>query len=215
MQDRATDEQERKMRESYPLQWPEGWPRTALKDREERPVWKKSESQALEILAVELKRFGVLSAQVTRKDPHDIRTAADPSVAVLFSRKRDDDFSWQGALRISNPAPSLEEIETAFRKLASQFHPDKPGGDDETFIALSKHKKNAIAYVNRLSGSAHDYVIACDKFRQANWNITAISHTIRSLRQMERDGTSRLLERALTGFAALPEGNHVEHAATA
>jgi hypothetical protein len=202
------------MRETSPLQWPDGWPRTAIKDREARPAWKKTERQAIDTLEVELKRFGVLAVSITRKDPADIRTAPDPSVAVQFSRKRDDDFSWQGALGISNPAPSLDEIETAFRQLASKHHPDK-GGDIETFHALSRHKKAAIAYVMRLSGAAHDYVIACDKFKEARWNITAICHTIHSLRQMERDGTSRLLERAMEGFRpALTEGSNV-HAAAA
>jgi hypothetical protein len=203
------------MRETYPLKWPDGWPRTAIRDREGRPAWKKSELQAIDVLAMELKRFDVLAWAITRKDPQDIRTAPDPSIAIQFSRKREDDFAWQGALGITNPAPSLDEIETAFRKLASQHHPDR-GGDIETFHALTQHKKAAIAYVNRLSGISHDYVIACDKFKEARWNITAICHTIHSLRQMERDGTSRLLERAMEGFKpALTEGTYVEQSAAA
>jgi len=202
------------LRESFPLQWPEGWPRTPIKDRESRTAWKKNERQAIDTLEIELKRFGIIACSVTRKDPTDIRTAPDPSIAVLFSRKREDDFTWQSALGIANPAPSLEEIETAFRKLAAQHHPDR-GGDIETFHALSRHKKSAIAYVNRLSGASHDYVIACDKFREARWNLTAIAHTVRSLRQMDRDGTSRLLERAMKGFAALTEGNNGVIAASA
>src|SRR5208282_6080245 len=108
-----------------------------------------------------------------------------------FSRKREDDFAWQGALGITNPAPSLDEIDDAFKRLAMKHHPDR-GGDIETFHALTKHKKAAVAYVTRLSGASHDFVIACDKFKEARWNITAICHTVHSLRQMERDGTSRL-----------------------
>jgi len=107
-------------------------------------------------------------------------------------------------LRIDNPAPSIEEIESAFRRLAAPYHPDK-GGDIETWHALDKHKKNALAYVNRLSGASRDFVIPCDNFKEARWNINAIRMTIHSLRQMERDGTSGLLERAMKGFAALPE----------
>jgi hypothetical protein len=184
-----------------------------IRDREVRTAWKKTERQALETLELELKRFNALSWALTRKDPQDFRTAPDPSVAVQFSRKREDDFSWQGALGISNPAPSHEEIETAFRRLAAPHHPDK-GGDIETWHALTQHKKNALAYVNRLSGKSPDYVIACDKFKETRWNITAICHTIHSLRQMERDGTSRLLERALTGFAAIAEKSEVRVAAS-
>ena len=81
----------------------------------------------------------------------------------------------------------------------------------ETFIALDRHRKNALAYVNRISGKSPDYVIACDKFKRPEWNINAIRMTIHSLRQMERDGTSRLLERAMHGFAAIPERVGVSH----
>lgn len=193
------------MKESYPLLWPEGWPRTRLDDRELRPGWKKTERQSIEALEVELKRFGAIAPVITRKDPQDFRTAPDPSIAVWFSRRREEeDFSWQNALRIDNPAPSIEEIESAFRRLAAPYHPDK-GGDVETWHALDKHKKNALAYVNRLSGASRDFVIPCDNFKEARWNINAIRMTIHSLRQMERDGTSGLLERAMKGFAALPE----------
>jgi len=193
------------MKEQSPLLWPEGWPRTPLGNREVRPAWKKTERQSIEALELELKRFGAVAPVITRKDSQDFRTAPDPSIAVWFSRKREEeDFSWQNALRIDNPAPSIEEIESAFRRLAAPYHPDK-GGDIETWHALDKHKKNALAYVNRLSGASRDFVIPCDNFKEARWNINAIRMTIHSLRQMERDGTSGLLERAMKGFAALPE----------
>jgi hypothetical protein len=195
------------MRETYPLRWPEGWPRTPLKDREPRAAWKKTEKQAIEALEIEMKRFGVISSVLTRKDPSDIRTAADPSVCVQFSRKHEDDFSWQSALGISKPDPTLEEIDSAFRRLATQHHPDR-GGDTETFMALNRHKKAAVAFVNRLSGTSHEYAIACDKYKEMRWNILAIAHTIHSWRQMERDGASSLLERSMQGFAALGEGQN-------
>jgi hypothetical protein len=202
------------MKETYPLQWPQGQPRTALKDRESRARWKKPERQAVEQLDVELKRFGVLAATVTRKDPSDIRTAPDPSIALYFSRPRDEDHGWQHALQISNPAPTIEEVNQAFRKLSTKHHPDSiaqgSGGDLEIFHALSRHKENALAFVNRISGAAHDYCIPCDKFTEARWNILAIAHTIHSFRQMERDGTSGILEQSMEGFRpALKEGTHV------
>lgn len=194
------------MIETYPLVWPEGWPRTLLKDRAERKAWKKTERQAISDLEMELKRFGMLSATLTRKDPSDFRGADDPSVAVYFSRRREDDFSWQAALGISNPSPTVDEIELAFRTLARKYHTDVPGsGDLELFLALSKHKEKAIAFARRLSGAAHDLAIACDKYKEVKWNIFAVSNTIYSLRQMERDGSSSLLERALSGYAVLPE----------
>src|SRR6266700_628045 len=193
------------MKEQSPLLWPEGWPRTPLGNREVRPAWKKTERQTNEALELELKRFGAVAPVITRKDSQDFRTAPDPSIAVWFSRKREEeDFSWQNALRIDNPAPSIEEIESAFRRLAAPYHPDK-GCDIETWHALHNHKKNALAYVNRLSGASRDFAIPFDNLKAARWNINAIRMTIHSLRQMERDGTSRLLERAMKGFAAVPE----------
>jgi hypothetical protein len=195
------------MKEASPLSWPDGWPRTRLQDREERKGWKKTERQSIEALEIELKRFGAVAPTLTRKDPTDYTTASEPSVALWFSRKREEDYSWQQALAIDNPAPTLDEINTAFKRVAAKYHPDNlTTGDSATFHAYSEHKKNAIAYVNRMSGKAPDYVIACDKYKKSEWNITAIRMTIHSLRQMERDGTSRLLERAMHGFvAALPQ----------
>jgi hypothetical protein len=201
------------MKESFPLVWPEGWPRTRIQDREPRPGWKKTERQSIDALELELKRFGAIAPVITRRDPQDFRTAPDPSIAVWFSRKREEeDFSWQNALGIDNPAPSIEEIEQAFKRKAAPFHPDR-GGDVETWHALDKHKKNALAYVNRLSGASRDFVIPCDNFKEARWNINAIRMTVHSLRQMERDGTSGLLERAMKGFAALPENVPAREAA--
>jgi len=201
------------MKEVYPLVWPENWPRTRIQDREARQGWKKKERQAIEALEVELKRFGVLSATITRKDPEDFRGALDPSIAVWFSRKHKDDFTWQDALGIRNPAPTLEEIDDAYRVLARKHHPDQ-GGDVEMFRALTAHRKNAVAYVNRLTGKEHELAIACDKYEQAKWNINAIRMTIHSLRQIERDGATALLEQAMKGFVAIPERTGTyEHAA--
>ena len=192
------------MKETYPLQWPGGWERTLIPNRQERKQWKKTERQSIEALGLELKRFGVLSATLTRKDPGDFRGAPDPSVAIWFSRQHEDDFSWQQVLGIKNPAPTLEEIEDAYRTLARKHHPDA-GGDVEMFRALTIHKKNAEAYVNRLSGQAHEMSIGCDAFKEARWNIIAIRNTIHSLRQMERDGTTALLQQTLKAFTAIPE----------
>ncbi|MGA3168349.1 MAG: hypothetical protein ABSF14_19785 [Terriglobia bacterium] len=192
------------MKETHPLLWPQGWPRTRIADREARAAWKKTERQSIEALELELKRFAVLSATLTRKDPSDFRGPSDPSISVSFSRKREDDFSWQDALGIHDPAPSLEEITAIYRKLVAPHHPDQ-GGDPEMFRALTTHKNNALAYVNRLSGQTYEYAIACDKFKEARWNITAIRLTVHSLRQIERDGTSALLQQAMKGFAAIAE----------
>jgi len=47
-------------------------------------------------------------------------------------------------------------------------------------------------------------VMACDHWDSVRGNVRAITVTINALRQIERSGASQLLERAFTGFAALP-----------
>lgn len=47
-------------------------------------------------------------------------------------------------------------------------------------------------------------VVACDKWDTVDGNMRAINITIESLRSIERAGASELLERAFTGFKALP-----------
>ena len=188
-----------------------------MQDRESRPAWKKPERESIDALELELKRFGVLSATLTRKDPDDFRGPSDPSIALHFSRRREEDFSWQDALGITNPTPTIDEVDEVYRKLARKHHPDQ-GGDVEMFRALTAHRKNALAYINRLSGQSLEHAIACDKFKESKWNINAIRMTIHSLRQIERDGTSALLEQAMKGFAnQIPERSesHVEQSAPA
>lgn len=204
------------MKETYPLQWPQGQPRTSIRDREERKAWKKTLRQSLDMLEAELKRFNVLmsSVHLTMQDPNDVRSAPDPSVAVWFSRQREDDYSWQHALGITNPAPTVEEISHAFKRLAEKHHPDKihqgSGGDMEIYHALDQHRRNAIAFVNRMSGRASDFAIACDKFTETRWNVIAVAHAIQHFRGLERDGTSHILEQAMEGFRpALTEGSRV------
>lgn len=46
---------------------------------------------------------------------------------------------------------------------------------------------------------------ACDKYRRIEWNVHAIGLTIEAMRQIERCGASDMLDRAFTGFAALPQ----------
>lgn len=49
------------------------------------------------------------------------------------------------------------------------------------------------------------YVFACDKFFHIQDNMNAIAHTIQALRGIERWGASDMMERAFSGFKALPE----------
>jgi len=47
--------------------------------------------------------------------------------------------------------------------------------------------------------------LACDKYDRVWKNIRALAKTIEALRGIERWGSTQLLDRAFTGFAALPE----------
>lgn len=48
------------------------------------------------------------------------------------------------------------------------------------------------------------YVFACDRWDRIEDNMRAIQHSIAAIRGIERWGASDMLERAFTGFAALP-----------
>jgi hypothetical protein len=194
------------MRETYPLVWPVGIPRTRPQDREERRAWKKTERQFLELLEKELKIFKAFGIMVTRKDPSERISAPDPSAAVYFSRRSEKDFRWQDALGITSPDPSLDQVNQAFRELAKRYHPDLHREDAERMVELNAHRDAATRYIKQLHGEQSQYCIPCDKFEEFKWNIAAIRNTVRSFRQMERDGTSRMVECALQGFAAaIPE----------
>lgn len=70
---------------------------------------------------------------------------------------------------------------------------------DDTGVAVY-FKKRHRGYV----GEAKPMVFACDQWRKIEENIYAIYKTIEALRGIERWGSSDLMERSFTGFAALP-----------
>ena len=191
-----------KVMERNPLLWPSDVPRTRPQDREDRRAWKKTDRQFLELLAKELDLFGCFGIVVTRKDPSERISAPDPSVAVWFSRRSKDDFRWQDALGITNPDPSIEEVNRVFRELARKYHPDLRREDAERMVELNIHHDNAIRFIKQTKGEQSQFCIGCDKFTELRWNVNAVRNTIHSFRQMERDGTSRIVERAMGGFAA-------------
>ena len=207
--------------EAYPLTWPEGWIRTRIQDRKAQPAWMKSARDCRELLIRELERMGVETVVLSTNVPLNMRgdlTAGieplDPGVAVYFSRKMKEDYTWQDILGIHDPAPSIEQIEVSYRELAKKYHPDS-GGDPEMFQTLVKARDHAKAWVNRKTSTAYDYVIACDLFKEVRLNINAIRLTIAAIRQIERCGASSLLERAFKGFKALTSGTGDAHGATA
>jgi hypothetical protein len=65
------------------------------------------------------------------------------------------------------------------------------GGDPGVAVYFKRAKKSM--------------VFACDKYRNTCDNIYAIAKTIDAMRGIERWGASDMMERAFTGFTALPE----------
>lgn len=57
-----------------------------------------------------------------------------------------------------------------------------------------------------LKNSTRSYVIACDGYRKAVWNLRAVGVTVEAFRAIQRHGATEMLEQAFTGFAALPPG---------
>lgn len=197
-------------KEAYPLSWPTDWPRTRPQDRRLMASWKKNANFYRDALADELDRmkspFSVISSNVPLNVRGLMTVGVEPldvGVAVYFSRQAREDFSWQDALGIHDPAPTEEQVTAAYRKLAQHYHPDR-GGDVAMFQSITKHRDNALRWINRQTDQRFEHVIACDQFREVRLNMAAIVMTLRAIRQIERCGASSLLERAFRGFAALP-----------
>lgn len=197
-------------KEAYPLSWPTDWPRTRPQDQRGMASWKRTANDYREELAKELDRGKVVNAVISTNVQLNMRgqmtrgiEPRDVGVAIYFSRPLREDFRWQDALNIHDPAPTEDQINAAYRRLVGQYHPDKPGGGDrEMFLALTKHRDTALAWANQ-STRAADHVIACDLYREVRLNLAAISFTLKALRQIERCGTSSVLERSFKGFMAL------------
>lgn len=198
-------------KESYPLHWPQDWPRTRPQDQRTMAAWKKTANQYRDALAQELTRmgstFGVISCNIPLNLRGSMTAGIEPrdvGVAVYFSKKVEEDFSWQDILGITNPIAATEsQVQDAFRKLAAIYHPDK-GGDIAMFQKVTNARDNAIRWINRATDQRFDYVIANDQFREVRLNLAAIVMSMKALRQLDRCGSTGLLERAFKGFAALP-----------
>lgn len=197
--------------ERFPLAWPSGWPRVRPQDRRHMAAWKKTANQYKDALDKELTRMECPSFLISSNVPLTLRgmmtPGADPldvGVAVYFSRKIKEDFAWQDALDIHDPAPTEQQVNDAFRRLAKIYHPDG-GGDVAMFHAVTKHRDNALRWINRKSNTNFDYVIASDTFKEVRLNMAALVGSLKAIRQLERCGTSAILERAYQGFSAIAE----------
>ena len=197
-------------REAFPLAWPEDWKRTRPQDQRPMASWRRTANQYRDALATEIERMGSPSAVISSNVPLNLRGAMTPGieprdigVAVYFSRTIKEDFSWQDVLGLHQPAPTEQQVQEAFRRLAQQYHPDR-GGDIAMFQAATKARDNAIRWITRKENQQFDQVIACDQFKEVRLNMAAIVMTLKAIRQIERCGASSLLDRVFRGFSALP-----------
>lgn len=131
------------MTQAYPLQWPQGWPRTR---RPERARFQVGFVKAREDLARELERMG----------------ARNTILSTNLELRLD------GQPRANQPEPLDRGVAVYFERRGRRM------------------------------------VFACDRWNTVKDNIRAISKTIESLRGIERWGASDMMERAFTGFQALP-----------
>jgi len=132
---------------SYPLYWPEGWPRTGQYQAKRARFGDHSVLEGRNVLANQVHLFGgselIISSNLELRLDGNPRSnqkqPADRGVAVFFKRNKQD-------------------------------------------VAL-----------------------ACDVYTTVEDNLWALCRTLDALRQIERDGSPSLINRAFKGFAALPD----------
>lgn len=197
------------IQEDTPLRWPEGWSRTLIEQRKNQAAWKRPYAFYRDAVIKELSRMGVMAVTISRNERDKERL--DPGVAVWFSMKPTDDFAWQVGLGLDNPAPSLDEIDAAYRRLVQKHHPDAvangSGGDVQMFHKLTEYRKKARAWVLGSNAPSHDNCIPCDRFTDPRQNLAAIRSALAHFRGLERVGIPAILERVMSSAfkAALPK----------
>lgn len=133
--------------ESYPLHWPDGWPRT------------KHPKSSLFNTSMANARDGLLE---------EIRLLGGRNVVISTN------------------------INTYMR-----------GGQEIPYARQDRLDDCGVAVYFTLNNQQR--VFACDRWNRIQDNLQAIRKTIEALRGIERWGSSEMLNRVFTGFAALPE----------
>jgi hypothetical protein len=196
------DDSNIRISDQSPLKWAEGWDRIPIGDRKDMKAWKKPFTYYRDALVAQLQRLGANEVVISFNIGNDARL--DPGVTVYFSKPLKADYSWQMGLGIDNPAPTLAEIDDAYRKKAMLNHPDR-GGDVEIFKKLGKYREQARAWVSGKAGNDFEYALPCDRFSEPRWNLNALRLGIAALRRLEEYGLPGMLERTFRGFrVALP-----------
>lgn len=154
---------------AYPLQWPQGWPRT---DSDSRKYG----------------RFGTKG-----RSDYGYQTSSDITISQALNRINQELESLDGPGRNWNRVnPDTVVISTNLKvrkgdgqPASSQKQPEDPGA----------------ALYFEMDGKRQS--IPCDAYTTVAQNLAAIAATLAALRTLERHG-SGIMERAFTGFEALP-----------
>lgn len=197
------------VKDETPLKWPEDRPRTRFQDRETKAAWKLSYQDAFKGLERELKLLKATFALVT----HNSINHEDGGVALWLSRKAVDDYGWQDAFGFVGVIPAANEIGRAYRERAQKVHPDGPTPNRVVFDELTKHRDNAMKWIQGRRSVEPETVMAVDTFRELRHNLNAIKLTLSALRQIERCGSPVMMEQAFRGFRPALSAKGVEDGA--
>ena len=189
------------------LRWPDGWPRTLIEHRQSRNAWKKPVMEYQKAITKELIAMKVTAASIT----FNPSSSRDPGVAVWYSLESAEDVSWQIGLQIDNPAPTLGEIDDAFKRLALKHHPDR-GGDIEIFKKLTLFRDAARAYILGTAAPRLENCIPMDRFGDTKQNLAGVRLFLSYVRGMERLGGPSVVKRIMerTFHVALTAGVSTE-----
>ena len=185
--------------EESTLRWPDGCERTRIRERKSQPAWKFTWSKYREMLEHELFLLGATSILVCRSDKADL----DSGVAVWFSMAKED-LGWQQGLGLETPAPTLDQIDAAYRTKARRCHPDNQEGtaDPALFKQLTEWRDAAKAWVKGTHKQRHEGVMAIDQYDEARLNLCAIRLDFSHIRGLERVGAPSILKQTLSAFRA-------------
>jgi hypothetical protein len=109
---------------------------------------------------------------------------------------------------VNTLARARDELKNEMRKLGStdlvisSNVPLKQNGDLRADFSRFKNDDSGVAIYFKWRG--RDIAMACDQYLEVWENITALTKAIDAIRGLERWGVSEFLDRAFTGFQALP-----------
>lgn len=155
---------------AFPLQWPEGWPRTAANSRSDSARFKSGSAFVVDATSSTGHRY----------------VGTKP---VSFDRARKLLFEELERMKVASVVLSSNvplRLDGLPRADAARMRMDDPG-----VAVYFQHRKKPM-------------VMAQDAFDTVAGNMRSLGLAVEALRQLERHGGGHMMERAFSGFAALP-----------